>query len=259
MTRDQALQGFTIQCCGDRLVQYKHEFIDAVRLSQINTSAFASIAGISDAIQNLFYRDLFGSTAEDKRFFISQRQHQPALLKHVQEIFNQSRRQFETIRQIRDIHRTESLTEIAADQKQQLQGKLLPPCRAPRLAPREVLAGYSRRLEGDAPQDVALRNLDAVEPDAVRARTAAEFDAAADAVQEIVASTTVAGTSAQARRVSGHAPMEKQATSARLVTLAQKVAGELGFSVADAATGGASDANTTSQRVSIGDCANCRQ
>jgi glutamate carboxypeptidase len=40
--------------------------------------------------------------------------------------------------------------------------------------------------------------------------------------------------------------MEKSEATARLVTLAQAVAGELGFTIGDAATGGASDANTTS-------------
>jgi glutamate carboxypeptidase len=40
--------------------------------------------------------------------------------------------------------------------------------------------------------------------------------------------------------------MEKLQRSVRLVELAQGVAGRLGFEVHDAATGGASDANTTS-------------
>ncbi len=39
--------------------------------------------------------------------------------------------------------------------------------------------------------------------------------------------------------------MEKTPAIGRLVTLAQTIAGELGFAVNDAATGGASDANTT--------------
>ena len=41
-------------------------------------------------------------------------------------------------------------------------------------------------------------------------------------------------------------PMEKLVRSGRLVEHAQAVAGALGFEVADASTGGASDANTTS-------------
>jgi glutamate carboxypeptidase len=40
--------------------------------------------------------------------------------------------------------------------------------------------------------------------------------------------------------------MEKSPASARLVELAVSIAAELGFPLADAATGGASDANTTS-------------
>jgi len=40
-------------------------------------------------------------------------------------------------------------------------------------------------------------------------------------------------------------PMEKLERSGRLVEHAQTVAGALGFTVADASTGGASDANTT--------------
>jgi glutamate carboxypeptidase len=39
--------------------------------------------------------------------------------------------------------------------------------------------------------------------------------------------------------------MEKTDASARLVALAVGIAGELGFALRDAATGGASDANTT--------------
>jgi glutamate carboxypeptidase len=43
-----------------------------------------------------------------------------------------------------------------------------------------------------------------------------------------------------------HRPMEKKEAAARLVEIAIGVAGELGFELRDAATGGASDANTTS-------------
>jgi glutamate carboxypeptidase len=45
---------------------------------------------------------------------------------------------------------------------------------------------------------------------------------------------------------SWHRPMEKTEASGRLVDIANGVSGELGFEVHDAATGGASDANTTS-------------
>jgi glutamate carboxypeptidase len=43
-----------------------------------------------------------------------------------------------------------------------------------------------------------------------------------------------------------HRPMEKRDGGARLAALASEVAGELGFELRDASTGGASDANTTS-------------
>ncbi len=96
---------------------------------------------------------------------------------------------------------------------------------------------------GTRPNVVAERCLVKVD---VRGATAAEFDAAGETLREIAGSATVAGTSAEVQRVSGHAPMEKSEATARLVTLAQAVAGELGFTIGDAATGGASDANTTS-------------
>lgn len=80
----------------------------------------------------------------------------------------------------------------------------------------------------------------------LRAATVAEFEAASKALRDVAGSSTVAGTSAEVQRVAGHAPMEKSDASGKLVELAQRVAGELGFAVSDAATGGASDANTTS-------------
>jgi glutamate carboxypeptidase len=43
-----------------------------------------------------------------------------------------------------------------------------------------------------------------------------------------------------------HRPMEKKAGADRLVHIAVELAGDLGFALRDAATGGASDANTTS-------------
>jgi hypothetical protein len=41
------------------LVRRKQQFIDTIRLSQINTTALGSISGSSDAIQNLFDSDSF--------------------------------------------------------------------------------------------------------------------------------------------------------------------------------------------------------
>ena len=43
-----------------------------------------------------------------------------------------------------------------------------------------------------------------------------------------------------------HRPMEASPATKRLARLAESIAGELGFELHDAATGGASDANTTS-------------
>ena len=78
----------------------------------------------------------------------------------------------------------------------------------------------------------------------LRAASVAEFDAAATELERIVRKASVDGTHATLDRVAGHQPMERSPAIARLVGLAQQVAGELGFSVNDAATGGASDANT---------------
>ena len=80
----------------------------------------------------------------------------------------------------------------------------------------------------------------------LRATTVAAFDTAATAVEELVTHPGLDGVSATLRRIAGHPPMEKSAAGARLVALAQEIATELGFAVNDAATGGASDANTTS-------------
>lgn len=80
----------------------------------------------------------------------------------------------------------------------------------------------------------------------LRAATVGEFDTAAAAVDEIVTHPALDGVSASLRRIASHPPMERSPASARLVVLAQEIAAELGFTVQDAATGGASDANTTS-------------
>ena len=79
----------------------------------------------------------------------------------------------------------------------------------------------------------------------LRAADAAAFDAAWDALTEIVAEPIPDGTTAVLRRVAHHPPMERTAATGRLVELASEIAGELGFALHDAATGGASDANTT--------------
>jgi glutamate carboxypeptidase len=79
----------------------------------------------------------------------------------------------------------------------------------------------------------------------LRAATAAEFADAEQALRELVANPHLADTSAELRVTASHPPMEKSVAIGRLVDLAQAIAGELGFAVRDAATGGASDANTT--------------
>ncbi len=80
----------------------------------------------------------------------------------------------------------------------------------------------------------------------VRAATVDEFEAAKAEVERIVGATHVDGVRGEMRPSAGHQPMEKSPASARLVALAVAIAGELGFTLRDAATGGASDANTTS-------------
>ena len=79
----------------------------------------------------------------------------------------------------------------------------------------------------------------------LRAATREAFDAASAEVERLAATPTVAGVDARLHPIAGHPPMEKGPASARLVDLAVGIAAELGFELRDAATGGASDANTT--------------
>jgi glutamate carboxypeptidase len=79
----------------------------------------------------------------------------------------------------------------------------------------------------------------------IRAYTRAALEAAEAALHEIAESSTVQDVSCRVDVHARHWPMEKTDGTARLVTHAQAVASELGFAVEDAATGGASDANTT--------------
>jgi glutamate carboxypeptidase len=78
----------------------------------------------------------------------------------------------------------------------------------------------------------------------LRAASVAEFAAAAAEVERIVSTPSVDGTHATLDRVAGHQPMERSPAIAQLAGLARRIAGELGFTVNDTATGGASDANT---------------
>jgi glutamate carboxypeptidase len=79
----------------------------------------------------------------------------------------------------------------------------------------------------------------------LRAATVAEFEAASAEVDQIVMHPTVDGVLASIRPVASHPPMEKSPAIARLAELAIQIAAEVGFALHDAATGGASDANTT--------------
>ncbi|MGI8658144.1 MAG: M20 family metallopeptidase [Candidatus Limnocylindria bacterium] len=78
----------------------------------------------------------------------------------------------------------------------------------------------------------------------LRASTAAAFGEAAAEVERIAAEAGVDGVTTSLSRVASHAPMEKTPASARLVNLAVAIADGMGFELRDAATGGASDANT---------------
>ncbi|CAN5652243.1 M20 family metallopeptidase [soil metagenome] len=80
----------------------------------------------------------------------------------------------------------------------------------------------------------------------LRAVRRADQEAAEAAIDEIAHASTVPDVATSTEVVARHWPMEKQDAAARLVDLAVALAAELGFELNDAATGGASDANTTS-------------
>jgi glutamate carboxypeptidase len=80
----------------------------------------------------------------------------------------------------------------------------------------------------------------------VRATDAASQDEAEAAIRDLASATEVPDTTVTVERRAGHRPMEKLERSGRLVDHAVAVALRLGFEVRDTATGGASDANTTS-------------
>ncbi len=79
----------------------------------------------------------------------------------------------------------------------------------------------------------------------LRAATLDAFQAASAEVERLAGSPTLDGVTIGLRRIAGHPPMEKSEASGRLAVLAIAIAAELGFELRDAATGGASDANTT--------------
>ena len=80
----------------------------------------------------------------------------------------------------------------------------------------------------------------------VRATDASSQDEAEAAIRAVAAATEVPDTTVEVERRARHRPMEKLERSGRLVDHAVAIAGRLGFEVKDTATGGASDANTTS-------------
>jgi glutamate carboxypeptidase len=80
----------------------------------------------------------------------------------------------------------------------------------------------------------------------LRAATVSDFELAAAEVSRIVAHPTLEGVTAELTRAAYHPPMERTAAAARLAALAISVANDLGLALKDAATGGASDGNTTS-------------
>jgi len=79
----------------------------------------------------------------------------------------------------------------------------------------------------------------------LRAESASEFELAAAEVEAVVTHPTLEGVSAVLRKAAFHPPMERTVGNARVAALAIAIAGELGFELRDALTGGASDANTT--------------
>jgi glutamate carboxypeptidase len=80
----------------------------------------------------------------------------------------------------------------------------------------------------------------------LRATTLAGLEAAEAAIRQVALESTVPDTTCAIERVHSWAPMEKTAQIAALADLAINLAGRIGFELRDAATGGASDANTTS-------------
>jgi glutamate carboxypeptidase len=78
----------------------------------------------------------------------------------------------------------------------------------------------------------------------VRATHQDSFDQALEEVRTVASKGYVPDVEVEVEIRRGFPPMEKTETTARLVERARAIASELGFEVNDAATGGASDANT---------------
>ena len=95
---------------------------------------------------------------------------------------------------------------------------------------------------GTRPNVVAARCTMEVD---VRAVTGAGLEAVEAAITETLVPRLVGGITVETTETGRHQPMEKLARSGRLVDHAVALAAQLGFPLQDAATGGASDANTT--------------
>ena len=80
----------------------------------------------------------------------------------------------------------------------------------------------------------------------VRAMAAASLDAALAAIHDLAAAPAVPDVTIEVETMASWAPMEKLERSGRLAEHVVALAGRLGFETKDVATGGASDANTTS-------------
>jgi glutamate carboxypeptidase len=79
----------------------------------------------------------------------------------------------------------------------------------------------------------------------MRAHSASVQDEAEAAILEILSTSTVPDVTTEVEKLTATRPMEKTAAAAALVESAIGIAADLGFAIADAATGGSSDANTT--------------
>jgi len=79
----------------------------------------------------------------------------------------------------------------------------------------------------------------------LRAATADAFDTARAELERQASVSPPDGVTCEIRELAAHRPMERTAATGRLAELAIAIAGQLGFDLTEAATGGASDANTT--------------
>jgi glutamate carboxypeptidase len=80
----------------------------------------------------------------------------------------------------------------------------------------------------------------------LRSPELATLEEAEREIRRICQRTAVPDVTVEVESHGWHRPMEKRRESQRLVDIAVRTAGDLGFALSDAATGGASDANTTS-------------